>query len=329
MCVDSQRAVKNKDLTAIPAALMKNKPSRRLPEAFAAVVVALLVSAIKPQIAIPICGLAITLLYSAVSLGWFSCNQDSRRTERRVFLGVQTVFSFLVLMRMDVLGWIWSLERRDLSWSGLVKDNSLLEPLASPYEHREVLFAHVIFIVGFVGAAWLLDNSPMSWGLFNRDGFLDRRPIIRMVTGAVLFFSIMWCHHCWVVPMHCKGIPLYYAEDELSLVEQSRQLIGKWRLYHRPEFMVVRFMHSLTYPSMLHGAIGGPKRQNYVSYAWWALSRIYIAGHMLADWAHYADSPVVAGIRLEYDDELCTSVARVFFRTLFGHPLNAYFLVFE
>merc|ERR1712216_532142 len=112
-------------------------------------------------------------------------------------------------------------------------------------------------------------------------------------------------------------------------MEQAQQLIGKWREYHPPEFVVVRFAHCLTYPSMLHGAIGVHRRENYLAYVGWCLLRIYIGGLLLADWVHYADSPETADARLGYNEELCTSVGRVFFRTMFGHPLNACFLVTE
>jgi len=233
------------------------------------------------------------------------------------------------LMRMDFATYMMSSARHDLSWSGLVTSNSLLEPLASPLQNLQIIYAHVMFIVVIVGVACILDYFPLPVSLQKIDDFMERHQIIRMLTGVVVFFSILWAQHMWVVPVQCQGIPFLYGENELSLMEQVHQLIVKWRAYHPPEFVLVRFAHCLTYPSMLHGAIGGPRRQHYLAYAGWCLSRIYIAGHLLADWAHYADSPVTADIRLGYDDELCTSVARVFFRTAFGHPLNAYFLVTE
>jgi len=287
--------------------------------------VAALLPAVSTQIAIPVCGVALAVLYYGVSLGCFSL-EDSRRTERRVFLGVQTVFLFLALIRLDFATYLESSARRNLSWSGLVVGNSLLAPLASPLQHLEVIYRHIVFVVVLVGAAWTLDRFSAALSLQKVDGFLEHRPITRMLTGVVVFFSIMWAQHLWTVPSHCEGVPV---EDDMSLMAQAHQLVVKWREYHPPEFVTVRLAHCLTYPSMLHGAIGAPRRPNYVAYAGWCLLRIYIGGLLLADWVHYADSPVVAGVRLGYNDELCTSVARVFFRTLFGHPLNVCFLVTE
>ena len=103
---------------------------------------------------------------------------------------------------------------------------------------------------------------------------------------------------------------------------QLNELADKWRTFHQPTFLFVRVSHAFTYLPLVICL----SRRNMVDFARWRIFMLFVPD-ILADWAHYADSPVVAAARLDYENHaLCAGIDRHFIRTVVSFPMNWVFL---
>jgi len=110
--------------------------------------------------------------------------------------------------------------------------------------------------------------------------------------------------------------------SSMPLDEQLHELAFKWRFYHQPTFYFVRISHAFTYLPLLICLT----RRNMVDFALWRIFMLFVPD-IVADWAHYADSPRVAAARLSYENkELCAGLDRHFIRTVVSFPMNWVFL---
>ena len=108
----------------------------------------------------------------------------------------------------------------------------------------------------------------------------------------------------------------------MPLRTQLTDLMAKWRLFHAPDFIIVRISHALTYLPVLMCLT----RSNGTDWARWRIFMLFIPD-LIADLAHYASDPAIAAIRLDYDaEDLCTGMDRHFLRTFISFPMNWLFL---
>lgn len=145
-----------------------------------------------------------------------------------------------------------------------------------------------------------------------------RRPGVRILMNTFLYAATLFIDCALTSILDCGGAVF----SGMSLYDQLTELSDKWRVYHQPQFLLVRVSHIFTYLPILLCLT----RSTAFDFAVWRVFMLFVPD-AVADWAHYVDSPAVAAARLTYEGaDLCEGIDRHFVRTAVSFPMNWLFL---